>query len=326
MKRNSLFVAGGLISILLVGGYNYAAMNATPSEEHGKTVEKPLSLSPEEESSASSTTNRLEKEFTLLKKEQERVNKVEEKKEAEEKGIVPARIQIPAIDVDADVEKVGLLESGAMDVPKKVNNVGWFEPGVRPGGKGNAVLAGHVDSKTGPAIFFNLKKLKAGDEIILTDKYKNSLTFVVQDKESYLRDDAPLQKIFGPASESYLNLITCTGKFDRSVGTHQERLVVYTKLKKAQTSPPTQVKLPDAPTNVKVSGSFVTWYAVRSDDVIGYRVYRDNGNGGFQQVASIAAHQRKTYLDEEASKHTYYVTAIDENGNESKPSAKASGE
>ncbi|MCZ8495870.1 class F sortase [Priestia sp. Y58] len=48
------------------------------------------------------------------------------------------------------------------------------------GGKGNAVLAGHVDSKTGPAVFYNLKNLKKDDEITVRDAQGTTLTFVVK--------------------------------------------------------------------------------------------------------------------------------------------------
>ena len=40
-----------------------------------------------------------------------------------------------------------------MGVPKGFDTVGWFGEGTKPGAPGNAVMAGHVDSKTGPAVF-----------------------------------------------------------------------------------------------------------------------------------------------------------------------------
>jgi sortase (surface protein transpeptidase) len=67
-----------------------------------------------------------------------------------------------------------------MGVPKNVDEVGWFEPGYKAGAKGHAVLAGHVDSLTGPAIFYNLQKVKPGDKVTLTDSEGRKMVFEVK--------------------------------------------------------------------------------------------------------------------------------------------------
>lgn len=152
----------------------------------------------------------------------------------ERDGITPQRIEIPSIKVDASIEKVGRLENGQMGVPEGFDTVGWFEPGIKPGAPGNAVMAGHVDSKTGPAVFYKLEDLTKGDEIIVMDKEGNTLTFEVTGKESYKRKNAPVDKIFDFAYTSKLNLITCVGNFNKKEGTHEERLVVYTELKETK--------------------------------------------------------------------------------------------
>ena len=147
-----------------------------------------------------------------------------------QKGITPTRITIPAINVDASVMPYGLDESGAMAVPEDGETVAWFEPGTKPGAKGNAVLAAHVDDYTGPAVFFYLKDLEIGDEIIVEDG-EQTLTFVVTKKEAYPYNEAPIRTIFGPSNNQQLNLITCTGLYDRKTNNHQERLVIYSELK-----------------------------------------------------------------------------------------------
>lgn len=145
-------------------------------------------------------------------------------------GIIPAQLSIPAIHVDAQVEHVGQLPDGQMDVPKDDRNVGWYQPGAKPGERGNAVLAGHVDNKTGPSVFFRLGDLKAGDLVTVTDEHGLAYDFEVDAVESYPRNKAPLEKVFGTRSKPGLNLITCTGSFNRDAGTHEERMVVYTTL------------------------------------------------------------------------------------------------
>lgn len=42
-------------------------------------------------------------------------------------------------------------------MPKRFDTVAWYVLGPRPGELGKAVMAGHLDAKTGPAIFWRLK-------------------------------------------------------------------------------------------------------------------------------------------------------------------------
>lgn len=145
-------------------------------------------------------------------------------------GIEPTVIEIPALDVKATIEEVGRLKNGQMRVPKDPDQAGWFSPGTKPGGRGSAVIAGHVDSKTGPAVFYELDKMKIGDEVLIYDEDGEVVRFAVVKKVAYPRTDAPVDAIFGFTYGSGLNLITCTGSWDRKAKTHDDRLVVYTEL------------------------------------------------------------------------------------------------
>ncbi|WP_157404688.1 class F sortase [Shouchella shacheensis] len=233
----------------------------------------------------------------------------------EETGIKPSTLKIPSLEINAAIEDVGILDNGQMGVPANEDDVAWFEPGVMPGEQGNAVFAGHVDGYTGPAVFFELEELQEGDEVIVEDEEGTELVFVVQRKESYDRLDAPMEEIFGSSDRQRLNLITCTGLFDRGAGTHEERLVVYTELKEEEKT--TSQDPPSSPTNVEANGTLVTWHAVREEGIVGYRVYREDADGSQEHVASISTHERKSYTDPEADEFTYSVTAVDENGQES---------
>ncbi len=139
----------------------------------------------------------------------------------------PVRLQIPAIRVDAAIEQVGLTANGDMDTPKDYDNTGWYTPGSRPGDPGNAVIAGHVDSKTDIAVFWYLRDLRPGDEIVVVGDDGIARRFVVTLTEAYVRAAAPLTRIFGPTSGAHLNLITCAGDFDRKKGAYDKNLVVY---------------------------------------------------------------------------------------------------
>lgn len=143
----------------------------------------------------------------------------------------PTRLSIPDIGVDARVTDVALTDQGAMEAPVDYGEVGWYRLGAKPGGPGRAVMAGHVDSKSGPAIFYRLRDLAPGAVIVVTlGGNSETLRYVVQGTATYAEHEAPLDRIFGPSDRSELILITCAGDFDFAVGAYPERLVVYAEL------------------------------------------------------------------------------------------------
>lgn len=317
MKKLIPFACFILLAVLLISGTIYVKQLMVQASE---TIEQETDQVKETQKENLKSRVTLEEEFTVLKAHKT------EKKPLNEKfnGIVPTNVTIPSIDVNASIEQVGLLDNGEMAAPSTEDGVAWFEPGSKPGVKGNAVLAGHVDSKTGPAIFYHLKDLTKGDEITIKDKRGTKLTFVVKQIKSYPRDNAPLNEIFGYSNGRHLNLITCTGTFDRSEGTHQERLVVYTELKAEENKQlENKAKPPVTPKNVKISGNLLTWYAVREGNIIGYRIYKKQPGESFIHIGSISEYERKNYVDKNTSNAHYYVTAVNEYGQESAPSSIA---
>ncbi|RAP30472.1 class F sortase [Brevibacillus laterosporus] len=154
----------------------------------------------------------------------------ETKMEMKAKGFIPNRLRIPSIDLDTVIETVGITTEGSMDVPKAFNKVGILSPWTKPGENGSAVIAGHFDHYTGPAIFYHLKKLKPGDQVFVSNTNNDQLIYVVKEITSFNTKEAPLEKIFGESVTSHLNLITCSGKFNKKTQEHAKRLVVFTEL------------------------------------------------------------------------------------------------
>ncbi len=148
------------------------------------------------------------------------------------RGILPAELLIPAIHVDAPIEHVGITPDGEMDLPKQWNDVAWYEPGYKPGDAGSAVIVGHLDSTTDRAVFWDLRRLKTGDAVVVKGSDGAERTFAVGELNSYPYNQAPLQRIFGPAAEPMLNLVTCNGRWDRATKNYDQRLVVYTQLRR----------------------------------------------------------------------------------------------
>lgn len=146
-----------------------------------------------------------------------------------QKGTVPLSLRIPSIDVEAPVQHLGVTEEGEMAVPNEIDEVSWFEPGYKPGQNGRAVIAGHVDGLEGPAIFWDLAKVQAGDTIEVVGE-DETLTFEIYKLESIPLALADVSEVFGYTSSSELVLITCSGTYNREWGTREERLVVYAKL------------------------------------------------------------------------------------------------
>lgn len=141
----------------------------------------------------------------------------------------PVRLKIPAIRVDAAVERVGKAADGSMDVPTSFESTAWYQLGARPGEPGNAVIDGHVDSTMGKAVFWDLRKLVRGDQIIVVGDDGVERRFVVTDTGKYATAEVPLMRVFGPAPGAHLNLITCdaTTTFNRATESYDGNFVVY---------------------------------------------------------------------------------------------------
>lgn len=123
---------------------------------------------------------------------------------------------------------VGLKSDGAMETPAyDSNQAGWYTKGPRPGERGPAVVAAHVDSKNGKDVFWRLRELEPGDEVSVLDKDGVEHRFVVQRSGRYPKDDLPYRKIWGASDVPVLRLITCAGSYVKGAGGYQDNLVVY---------------------------------------------------------------------------------------------------
>ncbi len=149
---------------------------------------------------------------------------------ASNSGKLPKLLEIPKIAVSAKVQYVGLNSKNEMDVPSNNTDVAWFALGAAPGDIGSAVIAGHLDkSSWKPAVFWNLGKLIAGDEVYVVDNDNNKKRFQVMSVQTYETDAAPMEKIFGASDGAYLNLVTCGGAWDKTKHNYIQRVVVFTK-------------------------------------------------------------------------------------------------
>ena len=103
----------------------------------------------------------------------------------------PARIRIPAIGVSAAVVRLGLKPDGTLEVPSDFDDTGWYTGGPAPGETGPAVIAGHIDSHRGPAVFYRLRELRPGDEITVGRTDGSSVRFTVDAIAQYPQAGLP---------------------------------------------------------------------------------------------------------------------------------------
>ncbi|MFD9740613.1 class F sortase [Umezawaea sp. NPDC059074] len=139
----------------------------------------------------------------------------------------PVSLRIPAIAVDNVVTKTAIDDkTGVLVPPDRADVLGWFADGVAPGDAGPAVIAGHVDSKTGPGVFFRLVDLKPGDQVFVDRADGSAVTFVVDKTYSVDKTAFPTDLVYGPTPASELRLVTCGGTFDHAASSYRDNVIV----------------------------------------------------------------------------------------------------
>jgi sortase (surface protein transpeptidase) len=141
----------------------------------------------------------------------------------------PVRIEIPRIGVASALIRLGRAADGTVDVPDP-EVAGWYAPGTRPGDPGSAVILGHVDSKHAPAVFYRLRELRRGDEVLIRRADGSTLRFVVQRTRQYPKARFPTDDVYYPTLTARLRLVTCGGSFDPVAHSYRSNVIVFAKL------------------------------------------------------------------------------------------------
>lgn len=149
----------------------------------------------------------------------------------------PVSVLVPAVGIRSPLVRLGLTTEGALGVPADFSRAGWYVGGPRPGDAGPAVIAGHVDSRSGPAVFYRLRELRVGDQIRVGRRDGSEVTFAVTDVRQYPKNAFPTRDVYGAVPNPQLRLITCAGAFDAERSSYRSNLVVF-----ATASPATQLE------------------------------------------------------------------------------------
>ena len=139
----------------------------------------------------------------------------------------PVSLTVPLIGVKTSLITLGLAAGGALQVPSTTSVAGWYTGSPRPGAIGSAIIVGHIDSKSGPGVFFRLSELRRGDDVYVARADGTTAEFRVTSVQSYLKDRFPTQAVYGPTPDAELRLITCGGAFDPATGHYLSNIVVY---------------------------------------------------------------------------------------------------
>jgi LPXTG-site transpeptidase (sortase) family protein len=155
---------------------------------------------------------------------------VKEEKAPARTAIVPSRIDIPSLGIKAPLMRLGVTD-GRVDLPpyEKPNVAGWVKDSAVPGDEGSAVILGHVDTKTAPAVFYKLKDMREGQVIKVVRSDGKVAQYRVDTIEQISKNRFPADKVY---LEDGLRLITCGGAFDWDSNEYRDNLIVYATLVK----------------------------------------------------------------------------------------------
>ena len=147
--------------------------------------------------------------------------------QGQERDLRPSRIRIPALGIDRRPVPLGVLRDGSLEAPRRYLDVGWWKDGPLPGLPGNAVVVGHVDSMTGPAVFYGLASLQPGDKVTVTRRDDSAVQFLVRSATRFPVKDFPADRVYRRDGPPGLVLITCGGKYDQAAGRYLDNVVVF---------------------------------------------------------------------------------------------------
>ena len=144
---------------------------------------------------------------------------------------LPLHLKIPKINVESNIEYVGIGTDGDMGTPSGPDDTAWYDLGPRPGEKGSAVIDGHSGWKNNiPAVFDNLSELNVGDKLYIQNEFGSTTTFVVRKVRTYDKNKDAQNVFDSNDGKAHLNLITCEGVWDPVTKSSSERLVVFTDM------------------------------------------------------------------------------------------------
>ncbi len=139
----------------------------------------------------------------------------------------PIVLYIPAIGVQTRLVRLGITANGRPHVPATANVAGWYTSSARPGAIGPSIIAGHVDSRTTPGVFFLLKYLRRGDMVYVMRANATIAAFRITKVRTYAKSAFPSRAVGSPVPYAAIRLITCGGEFDHVTGHYLSIVIAF---------------------------------------------------------------------------------------------------
>jgi sortase (surface protein transpeptidase) len=143
---------------------------------------------------------------------------------------LPIAISIPSIGVQSPVVDLGLNADGTVEVPSSFHEAGWYKYGVEPGQIGPSVYLGHVDSTSGPGVFYRLGALRPGDHVTIQRADGRPVTFVITGVRQYSKTAFPTLAVYANTAVPTIRLVTCGGAFDTTTHHYLSNIVAFGQL------------------------------------------------------------------------------------------------
>ncbi|WP_433241041.1 class F sortase [Streptosporangium sp. CA-135522] len=144
----------------------------------------------------------------------------------------PVALVVPRADVNAPVTLIESAEDGTLEPPSldQADLVGWDRLGPTPGEPGSAVIVGHLDTRTGPAVFAGLSRVRKGDAVVVTRADRTAVVFRVSAIERVSKTAFPVKKVYGSPPRPAIRLVTCGGDYDAERHSYEDNTIVYGEL------------------------------------------------------------------------------------------------
>jgi hypothetical protein len=143
----------------------------------------------------------------------------------------PMRIRIPKVSIDAPLMNVGLDKQKTIEAPppQYKDLAAWYKGSASPGAKGTAIILGHVDNESGPAVFYGLGALKKGARIEVSRADGTTAIFTIYGIEVFAKKDFPAKRVYGETARPELRVITCGGTYTKAGG-YSGNVVVFARM------------------------------------------------------------------------------------------------
>jgi Sortase domain len=133
----------------------------------------------------------------------------------------PRQLRLDSIQLDRpiSIKPLKLDRKKKLESPKDTKSIGWYHAA------GPVILVGHVDSSSGPGVFYKLKNMKRGDIIEVDYTDGTSVSYVASQVSTFPKNKFPTDLVYR-AKSSDIRIVTCGGKFNRKTGHYVDNVIV----------------------------------------------------------------------------------------------------